>query len=211
MLAGHLKRVGVFTGPLTKNTSHSRLDVSKKFLLGQAQFKDVPESKVYLDFGSALHERALVNSYVRVVSAEQERHLKQMLANYKLHPIVKRLLVRAVFEIKEYAKLNGVLVAYILDIHQRHVKTGSDIKTTNATSLEDFIRKAIEFGYPRQGVTYKKCAGLKNFFFIGIMKTPPYTVYIFNLADYPEEELYAEYELDFLLHIYKYYGNPVIT
>lgn len=113
---------------------------------------------------------------------------------------------KAICEIKKKKKLNGVLVAYILDINQKHRKRGADLKTTNAKNLEDFISKAIDFGYFRQGETYKVAEGLKDFVFIGIQKEPPFNVYILDVSLYPEEVKYAQQELEFLLYFYQNYG-----
>lgn len=207
MLTTYLQRTGATTGRLQKNTSHSSLEVIKKALLGQKQFSG---GEQYLAFGNACHERFLVNSFKRKVSKEEDKDLKGMVAALVKDAIVNSLMKNSIREQKFYIHVNGVEMAMVLDIKQPHLSRGADLKTTNCKSLNEFIKKALEYGYVRQGVTYKKGAKLKSFYFIGVQKTPPYNVYLMNLADFSEEEAYAERELEFLLYFYKHYGKCVI-
>lgn len=213
MLNSYLKRVGAISGPLSKNTSHSGLEVIKKWLIGEPQFRG---EELFLAFGLAFHER-MCGNYKRKVSEADEILLGDarpssyrpgMVPNTLKHPIVKRLMLNAIKERKVYVKMNGVKLTMILDL-ERVRQTGGDYKTTNCTTLEDFVAKAILFGYPRQGKTYLIGAQVKQFYFIGVSKIKPHDIFIFNLADHPEEERYAEQELKFLLYFYKYYGVPI--
>jgi hypothetical protein len=202
----YLKRAKIITGPLAKrvNTSHSALEVILKFLTNREQFKG---GEVYLHFGNACHEQFALGKHEREVTVIQQRALNIMCKKLHEHPVVKRLLKGAIQEVKKKTKLNGVLISYILDIHQLTTKLGGDLKTTTAKSLEEFVEKAIEFGYPRQGVTYKVAEKLKDFIFIGIQKEPPYNVYIMILSEYPDEIAYSMEELEFLLYFFQNYGK----
>lgn len=202
----YLKRAKIITGPLAKrvNTSHSALEVILKFLTNREQFKG---GEVFLHFGNACHEQFALGKHEREVTVIQQRALNIMCKKLHEHPVVKRLLKGAIQEVKKKTKLNGVLISYILDIHQLITRLGGDLKTTTAKSLEEFVEKAIEFGYIRQGVTYKVAEKLKDFIFIGIQKEPPYNVYIMILSDHPDEIEYSMEELEFLLYFFQNYGK----
>lgn len=210
MLNTYLQRAGLVTGPRFKNTSHSALEVLKKYLLGMPQFQDMPGSEVYLNFGSALHEAFLENIYGDAFSKlgpDDQAKIKAMVARLNHHPVVKLLMKDSVREEKFIVAMNGVEVAVILDGKQPPIKRGFDLKTTNAKNRKDFVKKANTMGYPRQGLTYREAAKLKQFFFVAINKTAPFDIFIYSLKDYPVELTYAEKELEFLLYFYKHYGK----
>lgn len=202
----YLKRVGHCTGPLIKNTSASALEVLKNYLCGKPQFKGGEE---FLNFGNSLHEQFLQSKCTYKTSDEDCVRIKKMLERLSDHVVVKSLMDRSIREIKEYSELNGVKVAYILDINKPHIKTGADLKTTNATNFNQCVEKALTFGYFRQAVVYKKAARLKHFYFIFIQKEIPHDIFILDVSLYPEYEAYAERELEFLLYFYKHYGNVI--
>lgn len=208
MLNVYLQRTGVTTGPLLRNTSHSALDVIKKFLLGQAQFMG---GEHFLNFGSALHEAFLVDKWdgeFLKLSPPDQAKVRRMVKKLRSHPIVMSLMERSTREQKKMVGMNGVQVAFILDIDQQpHHSRGGDLKTTTCRSLEHFVEKAIEYGYFRQGKTYKVGGNLKEFYFIGISKEEPHNIYILDVNKYAHEEKYAGKELEFLLYFYKNYGK----
>lgn len=203
----YLKQRKAVSGPRakSKNTSHSALDVILKYLTNREQFKG---GEQFLVFGNACHGSFLVRADISAysLSVKERRYISAMCEALWKNVVVKQLMDKAICEVKKKKKLNGVLVAYILDINQKHRKRGADLKTTNAKNLEDFISKAIDFGYFRQGETYKVAEGLKDFVFIGIQKEPPFNVYILDVSLYPEEVKYAQQELEFLLYWYANYG-----
>ena len=204
----YLKQRGITTGPRSKkaNTSHSALDVILKFLTNREQFKG---SEKQLIFGSAFHNKFLINcsKVWRRLTPVDRKHVTNMVAKLEAHPVVKKLMEGAMCEKKRKTFLNGVKVAYILDIHQKHKLRGADLKTTSCKTFEDFVASAIAYGYIRQGETYKVAEGLKEFIFVGIQKEPPYNVYILDVSLYPEEIKYAIEELEFLLYFYQNYGK----
>lgn len=201
----------LMTGPLAKdiNTSHSALEVIKKFLLGQEQFKG---GEQFLYFGNGLHVQYLENKKCNDKRLTKDEFTKIDLMCEALfdHPVCKALYKDSIREQKFYCILNGVKVAVILDIKQLAKKTGSDLKTTNAKTEEQCIAKAKEYGYFRQGVTYKKAAGLKHFFFIFVTKDVIPKIYILNIDLHKDEMLYAERELEWLLYMFKNYGKVIL-
>jgi hypothetical protein len=203
----YLRQRGIVTGPRakSKNTSHSALDVILKHLTNREQFKG---GETFLIFGNATHTSFLLNkSEHKGLSRKEISYISAMCKKLWAHPVVRQLMDKAVCEKKKKRRLNGVLVAYILDINQKFLKRGADLKTTTCKTLEEFIEKAIAFGYFRQGETYKVAEGLKDFIFIGIQKEPPFNVYILDVSLYPQEIKYAKQELEFLLYFYQNYGN----
>lgn len=200
---------GRVTGPLVKNTSHSGLEQVKKSILGYPQFVG---GEVYLVFGTTLHSQFLIAGTQPTHehhTVEEVRHLAAMLNKLRTHPIVCAFMVDSTREQKIFVKVDEVLMAMILDIEQKAKKVGADLKTTSCRSYEDFVEKAKEYGYFRQGHTYMVGAKLKKFYFIGIQKAPPYHIFILDVAGWPEELEYAAAELKFLLYFYKNYGKPI--
>lgn len=206
----YLKRVGITTGPLIRNTSASSLGVIKNYLCSKPQFKGGED---FLIFGNALHEQFLEGKFDSKnslsLSDTDKLKIKVMLTKLWAHPVVKSLMANSIREDKCYSELNGVKVAFILDIKKPQILTGADLKTTNCTNMNQCVDKALAFGYFRQAIVYKKCAGLKHFYFIFVQKEEPHNIFILDVSMYPEHELYAERELEFLLYFYKNYGNIV--
>jgi hypothetical protein len=207
-LSVYLKQRGIVTGPLAKkvNTSHSSLEVILKYLTNREQFRG---GESFLVFGSATHERCLVNISTtwKKLETRERTFVARMEEKFKSHPVIKKLMDGATCEIKKKTLLNGVKVTYILDIHQKKKRRGSDLKTTACKTLEEFIKSAIDYGYFRQGVTYKAAENLLEFIFIGLQKEPPFNVYILDISLYPEEVKYSIEELEFLLYFFQNYGK----
>lgn len=209
-LQQYTKRHGLFTGPIRKgkkNTSHSSLEVIKKAVCGQEQFKG---GEGFLYFGNALHERCLVKDHSRKVTPQEAAILEPMAEAFAKHVVVQALMKGAICEQKFYVNLNGVKVAVILDIKKLAEKLGADLKTTNCKSMVECIEKAILYGYFRQAVTYIKAALLKKFFFIFITKSVVPQVFILDVSKFKDEMKYAEQELAWLLYMFKNYGKPIL-
>ena len=200
----YLKRVGVTTGSLAKNTSHSGLLDLRRQLLG---LPEPPKYTGYNNFGSALHEQFLEGKKTFEVTPEEQRLIDEMIKALNKHPLVKRFMLTSIKEEKLYIEIAGVLVAYILDIHCKAERIGADLKSTACRTLEDFVRKAEEYGYFNQAATYIKAANLKMFFFIGITKELRPKIFILSVTDHKDKLTYAQEELDFLLYFYSLYGK----
>lgn len=203
----YLKRSGITTGPIKKNSSYSHLDRLRRSILCIPQFVG---GEYFLYFGVALHELFLEDKrgdMYYMLKEEDQRKVEVMVSKLNAHPVVRRLLRDSVREQKKYGYVNEVELAFILDIDQEGEDTGSDLKSTTATTYADCAKKYVEFGYVKQGFLYKKLAKRKNFFLIFISKIPPHPIFILNTADFKKEERYAEKELEFLLYFYKHYGN----
>lgn len=202
----YLLEKNVITGPLEKNTSYSRLAVLKKFLLGQEQFKGGED---YLVEGNALHEVHFKNDYknsYKQLSKDKQAMVVAMDKKLKAHPVVQILSEHAIHEEKQYGKLFGIEFAYILDSKQIHLNRGWDLKTTGCGSQAEFEQRVLSI-YPHQSFIYKTIEELKDFYFIGIQKKPPYKIFIVDTAKWKEAEQYAKREIEFLCHFYQSYGN----
>lgn len=200
-----LQKSGLTTGFLIgSNTSHSGLGTIKLFLFGEQPSKFPEHFKI---FGNTLHLRCLTE--YKGQGKIDVRKLEAMVKAYRCHPVVTKLMANSVREQKIYVMVSGIKMAMILDIEQPHLKQGSDLKSTVCKTLTEFIEKAIEYDYIRQGLTYKIGRKLKNFFFIGLGKNEPHDVFIFRIEDLPQELRYAKEELDLLLYIFKTYGKPI--
>lgn len=204
---------GLVTGPLppSANTSNSTMGACKTFLLGQEQFAG---DEKYLIFGRVLHEHLKFiedvlyrhEDFVNLTEVEQTWLLGCCKAARE-NSIVKRLLIKSVREKKLYTEIDGVRLAFILDVEQEHLGTGMDWKSSSCKTLNDFVKKALLYDYIRQGLLYKKSRNLKHFYFIGLQKHPPHQVYLMDVKQHEGEELYAAQELKFLLYFFKHYGK----
>lgn len=164
----------------------------------------------YLGFGNFLHI-AFANYPINNVFActpTEAKKLTAMVAKLYANKIVLALVKDSVREVSYFASFFGINVRMILDVRQP--TTGSDLKSTDCRSFADFLAKAIEYGYFRQALIYMLGVGLKDFYFIGICKEPPFEIFIFNVNDYPKELAYAREELDFLLYWYRSYGKVIL-
>jgi len=206
LLSSYLKRVGFITGSLHSNTSHSRLEVIKKYLIGAKQFVG---GEGFLSLGSAVHERYLEDKKAIALDGDEEKLASAMVKALQKHFIAQQLYKDSTREEKLYVELEGTLITFILDIHQKKKKVGADIKTTTCRTLEDFIKKAREYGYFRQGVTYSRAANLKAFYFIGVTKEINPKIFLLHIQMFPQDIKYAEQELKFLLYFFKNYGNII--
>lgn len=59
-----------------------------------------------------------------------------------------------------------------LDLVNKKMRLGADIKSTAAKKLKDFKKNLLLFNYDQQGALYMDLLGLDTFLFIGIGKTP---------------------------------------
>lgn len=207
-LALYLKREGITTGPLAKNTSHSGLLDLRRALLGIKKPEIKPEQFV---FGSALHEQQLEKKKEIKVDKKSQGLINAMMKALDKTPLVRKLMASSVKEEKLFTTIKGILIAYILDINCKAEKIGADLKTTSCTTLEKFIEKAIEYGYFNQAVTYIIAEKLKLFFFIGVTKEKNPKVFIISVTDpqFKQEMTYAREELEFLLYFYSLYGKII--
>ena len=202
-----LKRAGIITGPkVTRETRHSELSVIKAFLLGRVFFVSRATQKTF-DFGSAVHETYLIGGTKRKLDAKETPLFLGMLNSLNRHPIARKLFADTVREKRVKWIYEGVKFGGTPDARKPGII--NDLKTTACTNGQDFLKKAFEYGYFRQGVTYMIAVpGVKEFFIVGISKTPPHPVFVVLIQRYPDLVRYAKEELKFLTYFYKNYGTP---
>lgn len=207
-LSKYLTDIKLFTGPrpLSKNTSHSGMDVLRRLLCGLPLFQG---GESFMLFGIALHEVFLENcfdTYNKLADWEQKL-IDKMVDKLLAHPVVMKLFNKSRREKKKYKKILGVKVAYILDMHQVHIFVGSDLKSTVCITFQDCLKKAISYGYHKQRHLYKKVEKLKEFYFIFVSKKPPHDIFILGDKDFEPYQDYAKKEVEWLLYVYKNYGR----
>jgi len=208
-LSSYLKRAGVTTGPLSLRVNNSTLTVIKYFLLGYAPIFFDPR---YQFFGREFHKRSLeAHKKKKRMTAEEETKLFPMVRNLLANPIFKKYFAEAKKEhLIDTESIMGIPVQGTLDVNNQKYKVGCDPKTTSCRTREEFIRAAIEYGYPRQDWMYCKMAKLKEFIFFGVQKNPPYAIWPVSFHDkqFKEEYEYFHQEALFLLYFFKHYGLP---
>ena len=131
-------------------------------------------------FGTAVHELILEPNAIDKLPQDVDIAKVQTLAKtFWAEPWLKWLLR---FSRKEEIVLwtcpvTGLPLKSKLDIILRG-RTVYDIKTTSASSIEQFAKFAVEYGYDRQAAFYMDSIGAKRFFFIALSKTKKNTVFV---------------------------------
>lgn len=214
-LSSYLKGAGLLTGSSSNDTGHTRMGWIKSQLLGN-RIK-IKKKERFHGFGTFVHEKFFVATNpnqmkggklqkLMRLNIVEKRMADGMLKALSKDAVVLELMKGTICEKTEFAKLNGVLVKYTPDAVQPR-KIGIDLKTTACSELAEFIYKAFEYGYFRQGETYSRAAKLKEFYIIGITKSAPHQVFIVRIGEFKKYMAYAKQELDFLLYFYKNYGT----
>jgi len=197
------------SGPSSKRTRHSELSQIKHFLLTGR----LPQAhkKVHENFGTALHEKFLEDKTTkRKLTIVEQRTIERMIQALRKDVVVVWLMEDSIREKRLSFTIHGVPMGGTPDIKQPKPKRISDLKSTVCGSLQEFVEKAFTYGYFRQGVTYLKGTGYKEYYIIGIQKQAPFSVFIVYLQDPQFRSImrYCEKELEFLLYIFKHYGKP---
>ena len=141
-------------------------------------FREKPQKA--FSFGTAVHELILEPNTIDKLPQDVDIAKVQTLAKtFWAEPWLKWLLR---FSRKEEIVLwtcpvTGLPLKSKLDIILRG-RTVYDIKTTSASSIEQFAKFAVEYGYDRQAAFYMDSIKAKRFFFIALSKTKKNTVFI---------------------------------
>ena len=135
---------------------------------------------VAFSFGTDVHELILEPETIDKLPPDVDIAKVQTLAKtFWAEPWLKWLLR---FSRKEEIVLwtcpvTGLPLKSKLDIILRG-RTVYDIKTTSASSIEQFEKFAVQYGYDRQAAFYMDSIKAKKFFFIALSKTKKNTVFI---------------------------------
>jgi hypothetical protein len=131
-------------------------------------------------FGTAVHELILEPETIdRLPQGVDIAKVQTLAKTFWNTPKLKWLLR---FSKKEEVVLwtcpvTGLPLKSKLDIILRG-RTVYDIKTTSASSIEQFTKSVLMYGYDRQAAFYMDSIGAKRFFFIALSKTKKDTVFI---------------------------------
>lgn len=208
--------------------NNSGLARIKRILSGGAPFLG---GERYLQFGTEYHYRCLerkVGKWLPSNSLEKDAMVgmqqsllscKLFTSNYPGSIREKRVIHPKAFGIH---RMHGTIDLKKIKGKQR---IGIDLKTTSATTEAEFIKKAFELGYPRQGCVYEELEALTEFYFIGVSKnfeveddgiTPVlvkgkkvYPHWVMDLNNYSNEKIAATEEACFLLEFFHEFGVPI--
>lgn len=157
--------------------------------------KKVPEKyveKPYFTFGKELHSRFLEHKKLITLDETEELMLKKMINNLADDPIVCSIMKGAKCEVDFDLRINGLRVFGRIDILTFAV---GDLKSTHHNAITPFIH-SMDF---LQAALYRRATKLKDFYYIGSSKMPPYNVMVFNVNQYPILMERADTELDYLI------------
>lgn len=163
--------------------SNSFLGNLKNLLQGKPLFNVRKET---LDFGSQLHECLLEpHKYTAKVHTPEYQKNVHKIAEMKKSARKNALLCILLdspdtqFEKEEFFECMGIACKMKADMI-KHTIVG-DLKTTDAVTREQFLEKAIEYGYMRQGAFYLDGTGCKRFMLFAISKRSPYPTFTYVL------------------------------
>ena len=187
-------------------TSHSGLSEVLRIILGLPAFNG---DEAFLRVGLELHANELENKSVAKLSPDERKMVDGMLAALARHKWYQRMKEDTKKEKELIRKINGVKVSGWIDILKKEEYV-IDLKSTTCPTYDDFLQKAIGYGYFRQGIIYSLLAGVKDVYFVAIQKQTPHKVFVLNINDYPLLIAEARQEVKFLLYYFNKYGFPYI-
>jgi len=182
--------------------SNSSLTTVKKLLTGQSLFFG---DEKFLHFGSEIHRRILEpeTPQVHFYEGEEEEHLTNMKQAALGDHLLRLDYKRTKKELIKFGYINGMKFKAIYDMLSEPLLIGADLKSTSTTTFEAFVKSCIKYDYFRQAWIYINLLGLKEFRFYALQKRPPYSVFVLNPMDYPDELDKAESETLMLIEVVK--------
>ena len=168
-----------------------------------------PQPLQAFSFGTAVHELILEPETIDKLPQGVDIAKVQTLAKtFWNEPYLKWLLR---FSKKEEVVLwtcpvTGLPLKSKLDIILRG-RTVYDIKTTSASSIEQFTKSVLMYGYDRQAAFYMDSIGAKRFLFIALSKTKKNTVFIMEADSSLIESGRKKYRK--LLSVWKQRNQPL--
>jgi len=191
--------------------SHSGLSEIKRVLLNNSPFLG---DEIHLKIGAEVHLRSLKFKKSKFrFKPEIEKNIKGMVKALKENELWQFLMKVCEKEKEHTRNVLGVKLKVILDLKGKgkYKRLGADLKTTSCKTERAFIKAALEkYDYLRQGWLYKQAEGLDEFYFIGVQKTYPYNIFIFDVADYAKEEAAIAKETKWLIWFYKKFGRAFV-
>lgn len=157
-------------------------------------------SEETLDFGRQLHEACLepevYNSKLGLPNYIKNVHKIDSMAKAVRNNAVFKIFLddaRTEFEGAHFFEVDGLKCKLKSDAKLR--KFIGDIKSTDARTREEFQRRAVEYGYNRQGAFYLDGTGCEKFIIVAVAKKYPHPTftYILNYNDPEIQHGRAEY------------------
>jgi hypothetical protein len=192
--------------------NNSTLSVIKDWLLG---IKPKSFDPYFRKFGREFHSHSLEFKKIKGLTKPEALKVVNMGKNLSRHPIFAALMVKSKKEILCKGFVATVRVHGTLDIWKACTKQAGDPKTTSTINEQSFIESRVtNMAICDRGFLYCLITGAKEFYFFGVQKKYPYTVYMcLDLTRGEAHSIEYDYyynELMFLLYVYKNYGLPII-
>lgn len=205
------------SGPPTQDTgiNNSGLGRIKRILTGGAPFLGSPR---VFQMGTEFHYRCLnrKKGKWKPIDEKEKGSMEGMVKSIHTCKLFLKLLPGSTVEKK-------IIKPQAFGIHRMHGtpdlrkrRVGLDLKTTSATTEEEFIAKVFELDYDRQDVVYEELADLDEFYFIGVCKEnmgtekkPFYPHWVVDMNNYEKQKQIAEEQAKFLLTFFHDFGVPL--
>lgn len=147
-----------------------------------------------LDIGGEVHSRWLEKKVLQRFSPSDEKMIKGMVASLNSDKLATKILDGAAVEEEFKIPIMGLPILGYIDILPPKKIIG-DLKTTKHTSEKDFV-KSMDF---LQAAIYLTALKREDFYYIGISKVNPYSVFTFRVSQYPKRLQSAHNELKQLI------------
>jgi len=155
-------------------------------------------SAAYFDLGKEVHSRFLEKKILNKQAEEDTPRAIKMVKSLENHPVVSKIMKGAKVEQQFHQPLWGLQVLGYIDILPPKLDVG-DLKTTRHKNVKVF---AAEMDF-LQAALYLAVTKRKSFHYVGIQKSEPYKVLLFNVNQYPEKLQKAHDELKYLIKYVK--------
>jgi len=150
-------------------------------------------SEETLDFGSQVHEACLepevYKSKLHLPNYIKNIHkVSNMACAIRNNVLFKMFLTDwdTQYESEHFFEIDGLLCKLKADLKLRNII--GDIKTTDARTREEFEKRAVEYGYNRQGAFYLDGTGSHKFMIFAVCKKYPHPTFTYVL-DYDDPEI----------------------
>jgi PDDEXK-like domain of unknown function (DUF3799) len=162
--------------------SNTRLGDVLKHLKGEETQPTKP-SRAFA-FGSAVHGLILEDKepdWSKFQKAER-RDIEGIAAAAKANAALQAYLKDCQKEMTATWHKEGQPCKAKIDIMPVQANTILDLKTTRATTREEFLESCKEYNYDRQAAWYMEAAGAQNMIFVAFCKTAPYEMFTYHIS-----------------------------
>lgn len=151
------------------------------------------------DIGSEVHSRWLEDTRLQKFGKEDELMVKRMVTALKADKLATKILTGAQVEVEFKVPILGLPILGYIDILPP-AKIVGDLKTTKCTTLKSFMEQQ-DFLQP---AIYLEATEREDFYYIGVSKLPPHTVFTFRVSKYPDKLKAARVQMKELIKYVKH-------